>query len=255
MNISKIVLAFFCVCFFQLGTAQEDEFIRINGKVNDSHQQPLESVYVRNMTLNSFTITTKNGSFTLVVREGDTLRCNYIGMKDEVIGISAADVKNGYVLITMKDDVEQLSEVTVEKQTIDEVTLGLVKEKKKSLTKNERLLRAAGDFKAWHLIMIPFGGMPFDPVINAISGRTKRMKKYVAMDAEKTKVNELYEKYFVYATMDLKVPEDDVMLFMYFISDTNQADEILTSASPLDEFLLADAYQNFLESQTETDKK
>ncbi|WP_218157941.1 carboxypeptidase-like regulatory domain-containing protein [Pustulibacterium marinum] len=231
--------------------AQVPDSLRISGMVADEKSELLEGVYVRNMSQGTFTISTRKGKFTLMVREGDTLRFNFLGMKDLVYAIDKEDMQLQQLAIIMETDVEQLDEVEVEQQTITALSLGIIQKEVKPMTKNERLLAAAGDFRWYDVMLIPLGGMPFDPLLNAISGRTKMLKKRVQMDKENKNADALYERFYTFSTMTLGIESDDVMLFMYYLTTQGKDAEILKAEDSLAEFFLTEAYQEYKASLNE----
>lgn len=241
-----VVLAFWGGC--NLYGQQEGE-IRINGTVYGDSQQ-LEGVYVKNMSARTFTITTKSGNFTMLVMAGDTLRCIYLGMQDKVTYVTPAHLEKNYIRIDMEPATEQLGEVVVEQQTINEVSLGIVPHKMKEYTKSERAL-ASSEFKAIQLLGILYGGLPLDPIISAISGRTKRLKRNFELDNQKVSVDALYQRFYVFSTLTLKIPEDDVMMFMYYLVDNGKDADILKAENSVAEFYLTEAYVQYQQENTE----
>lgn len=239
----RIVIAFLFCCLTGLSYAQEKGEIRINGTVYGENK-PLEGVYVKNMSAGTFTITTHNGNFTLLVMAGDTLRCFYLGMQDKITYVSPIHMEKEFIRIDMEPATEELEEVVVEQQTIDEVTLGIVPHKMKEFTKEEREL-ASSEFNPMQLLGILAGGMPLDPIINAISGRNKRLKRNLELSKEKTNVDNLYERFFSFSTESLKIPQDDVMLFMYYLVENGKDGDILKAETGIAEFYLTDAYEEF----------
>ena len=78
------------------------------------------------------------------------------------------------------DQVNILDEVFIASNSeFNAVSLGILKKEIKPLTPYERQLYTAGDFKPVHLLSILTGSLNVDPIINAITGRTKRLKKYI----------------------------------------------------------------------------
>lgn len=239
----RFVLLFFMFFFSFVSSAQVEDSLRIAGNVA-ADDGPLEGVYVRNMTKDDYTLTTKYGNFTLVVSLGDTLRLTYMGMKDEVHAITADEIAKEFVQLTMEPDVEMLDEVAVEQNRISAVSLGIIPKEIKQLSKNERKLKAATDTKG--------GGL--DPIINAITGRTKKLKKRLAAAETNMNADSLYERFYVFCTTSLKIESDDVMPFMYYLVEQNKTEDLMKAETDLAEFLLTDAYinyQDYLKEQKE----
>ncbi len=232
----RFVLLFFMFFVSMVGNAQVQDSLRIAGNVA-ADDGPLEGVYVRNMTKGDYSITTKYGNFTLMVRVGDTLRLNYMGMKDELHTITEDEIAKEFVQLTMEPDVEMLDEVAVEQNRISAVSLGIIPKEIKQLSKNERKLQTATSMKG--------GGL--DPIINAISGRTKKLKKRLAAAETNMSADGLYERFYVFCTTSLKIESDSVMQFMYYLVEQNKAEDLMKAETDLAEFLLTDAYINYQE--------
>lgn len=247
MSVLKHIITIILTLFVTLvvkGQEEDETLVRISGNVT-SDREFLEGVYVRNMTLKTFVITTKKGNFSLVVRQGDTLRATYLGMKDLVHRVTQNEVDNKFIQLYMVENTETLEEVTVQEQKITAVSLGIIDHEIKPMTKSERAYAAGSKFKWFYPLLIPVGGMPFDPILNAISGRTRKIKQRLEIDKEKVVIDELYEKFYVFSTLELKVPEDDVLLFMNYLEAHGKANELLKAEGATSEFLLTAAYQEY----------
>jgi hypothetical protein len=110
----------------------------------------------------------------------------------------------------METFIRVLDEVKInEYKDINAVSLGIISSKTKHYTPAERKLHEATSGS---------GLVPLNPILNAITGRTKQLKKEVEVEKKETmlsKIQNLYEaEYFVET---LKIPKDFVKGFQYFI--------------------------------------
>lgn len=229
-----------------LGTAsyaQEEGMVRIAGKITDSIGKGLEDVQIKNITQRRFTVTNAKGEFYTGVKPGDTLQYSHIGFELLTTVITNENIRSHQLLLIMLPSTEQLAEVVVAKEKIDEVSVGIVPSKMRVFTKKERELRTASRLGSFEEIFM-HGAifLPLDPLINLISGRTKKIKQELKLDASQRNVKALNEKFFTYLTMSVKVPEDNVMEFMYYLVDTGKDERLLTMENSLAEMYITDAY-------------
>lgn len=81
------------------------------------------------------------------------------------------------------EQVNILEEVFIQsKSEFTALSLGIIQKEIKPPSPYERQLYTAGDFKPIHLLSLLGGSLQVDPIINAISGRTKRLKKYIQFE-------------------------------------------------------------------------
>lgn len=100
-----------------------------------------------------------------------------------------------------------LDEVEIKKSKYDAVSLRIIPKEIKPLSLYERRLYTAGDFKAIHLLSILGGGMAVDPIINKISGRTKRLKKYIQVEKNIKHFEYILDHYRDYMIENLAIDE------------------------------------------------
>lgn len=97
--------------------------------------------------------------------------------------------------------------------------MGIIQGERPIPTTNERRLQTAGDFKPVHLLGLLGGSLQLDPIINAISGRTKRLKKYVAIDKEIAAYDLMMEKYAQFLRERFEFTEDELKQFVNYLVD------------------------------------
>ncbi len=109
----------------------------------------------------------------------------------------------------------ELKEVVVnETSEINVVSLGIIPKKIEKLSMNERRLRTAGDFKLIHLLGILGGSLEIDPILNAINGRTKKLKRNIGIEKAQRNIAffEIHYKSYMEETMELSQQESALLI-------------------------------------------
>ncbi|CAM4071146.1 hypothetical protein [Gillisia limnaea] len=143
----------------------------------------LENVYLKNISTGRSSTTNNNGEFLLSAKAGDTLLFSHVAMNDHIKLVDSNDVMKSPLLISMTSRNNELEEVRVtDVSRINAVSLGIIPKEIKTLTLNERRLQTAGDFKWIHLLGLLGGNLQVDPILNAINGRTKELKRNILIE-------------------------------------------------------------------------
>ena len=211
-------LLFFLLLFPTLVFCQNDTII--SGKIV-SQSNNLEGIHVLNMSKKTGEITDARGYFKIKVRVKDTLQFSAVHLKAAQYVVKQSDLKAELIFIEMKALISELDEITLTKyKNINAVSLGIVPANQRTYTPAERKLYTAGSFDWYSPLLIPLGGMDVDGMINAISGRTKMLKKELVVEKKEmlqAKTSDYFErKYFIET---LKIPEDYVDGFLFYIVD------------------------------------
>ncbi|WP_180268620.1 hypothetical protein [Maribacter sp. 6B07] len=204
--------------FSQLGETK-----KLEGRVY-SDDGDVAATHVLNLTSQRATITDENGFFTVAVQLLDTLEFSAIQYKKKIVVVNTAILESKFISVGLEEALTELDEVTVTPYNLsgnllkdlptlelDPIvtasTLGLPNAYVKIPTKAERELSAA--------TANPI--MSFDPLINAITGRTKMLKKRVERNKlyDRTeRVRKFYED-SVYQEQ-LLIPIDKIDDFLYY---------------------------------------
>jgi len=149
----------------------------------------------------------------------------------------------------------ELKEVIVNKHPeINAVSLGISPKGIIHRTQIERRLYTAGDFKPIHLLGLLGGHLEVDPILNAISGRTKMIKKDIEVERKLrllATIDALY-KDANYFTQTLKIPTDYIKAFQYYcIEDKLFAETLKTKNKIKIEYLLVPLAAKFNKIFTE----
>ncbi|WP_168731221.1 carboxypeptidase-like regulatory domain-containing protein [Robertkochia marina] len=245
----KLYLSIWLCLIFVAANAQEDLF---KGRITDGHSN-LESAHILNLSKELQTISDANGAFEISADVSDTLVITFLGYSQLNFLVTEAQLSAESNLIELSKDGIPLEEVTVEGyRAMDAVALGLINKRPKKLTTNERKLKEAGDFKAVQLLGIVGGGVPIIPMLNKITGRTKRLKKRVAVENENLLKEYLHENYGSFCSKRLGLEGEQIDRFLYFAVINHDWDDLYPHAKEEQfEFRLIQAHQKYTASLLE----
>lgn len=209
---------------------------------------PLEKVIVKNISRNDYTLTDNNGIFHINSKIGDTLTISYLGMKPVTKIIGNNEIISSYGRIYMEENPIKLKEIIIDNNPkINAVSLGIIPNERKKLSPNERKLKTAGDFKPIHLLSILGGQLKIDPILNAINGRTKQLKKNIQVEKKEKMLNFLRLNYHNYIIENLKLSnEEEISQFYYYLIELESTEENINSNNDLKiKFFLSNALFEF----------
>ena len=216
------VLFFIVLVFlsFSIHGQSADILGRIDSKTN------IENIHVINKTAQIFTITDKAGHFTITAKLNDTLEFSSVQHKLKEVVISDEIISTKAVFVGLDEHINELDEVIVGKvlsgdllsdikntegnPPINFFDVGISGYTGKPATQSESRLAEATSGG---------GFIPLNPILNAISGRTKKLKLQVKLEEKdevlrglKTRLSEDF-----LASNPLK--DDLVADFFYFCAD------------------------------------
>ncbi len=224
---------FLLVTFSALG--QHGVSKQLKGKVYGKDKDVV-GVVVQNISSQRAVITDVDGNFSILIRQNDTLVFSAVQFKRKVIYVNDELFNTSFITVPLEEFVNQLKEVVVRpydlsgdlNQDLDDLqlekdvsaeALGLPNAHAKIITQSERKLQEASgmSIKGGGGIGGAGGALTLNPIINAITGRTKMLKNRVKVDktyARTQRVQGFYvDSLFV---MTLKIPAEKVDDFMYF---------------------------------------
>lgn len=210
---------------------------KIEGRVY-SKDGDVAATTVQNISTNRATITDVDGFFQIAANLNDTLVFSAVQFKRKEIIISREILQQRMLNVTLEDVLTELDEVVVTPYNLtgditkdiniiktDAVvtssTLGLPNAYVLPITKAERELFEATSSGR---------GIPLNPILNGISGRTKMLKKRVARNklySRTERVKEFYVDSLFQA--ELKIPEEKIDDLLYFCEVDNGFQTIVDS--------------------------
>lgn len=208
---SNLLFFFFCV---QSMFSQS----LLKGKII-SELGVLDGVFVANLTTKASAVSSNGGLFTIEARSGDHIAISSKRIEGVEIILNPNSFKTDVLTIRVKNKINELDEIEV--KSISTKSLGIVPKNIKEYTPAERKLKTAGDFRWYSPILIPFGGMDVDGLLNKISGRTAMLKKELKLEKFETnydKLNALFPEQDFF-TQTLYIPADSISGFLVFASE------------------------------------
>ncbi|KOS06552.1 hypothetical protein AM493_11280 [Flavobacterium akiainvivens] len=178
MNVKKLLLLLFALLPL-IAVAQRDT---LHGRVMVAGENA-SGVYVINKNTGAEVKSAAGGVFKLPAKAGDRL----VVYSDRVEVREFVTGKDWFANMPYTLEVQpqgyELEEVVIN-QSLSAEALGIVpKGQKRNTVAERRLYTATGDRPLWqYAIGLLAGSMPLDPFINAVTGKTKKLKKELATE-------------------------------------------------------------------------
>lgn len=199
--------------------------------------EDLEGIHIINKTSQRFTISETDGSFIIPAKLNDTIQISGIKYLTEeiVIGKTVIDTKNLTVFLTVK--INTLDEVIVgkiltgdlkmdignsdAKRDLDFYDVGIPGYTGKRMTQNEQRLYEADHGKFVNFYGL-YGTVNFHKLLNAISGRTKRLKNIVRLESQDVCMNRIIADYSESLLGEIQITDELKAEFFYFASEDSE---------------------------------
>lgn len=193
--------------------SQNDSIIK--GKIivetNDN-----DGITIVNISNKTNTISGNGGYFKIKAKVNDTIMFSAIHLVGKKHVITKKDFGKDLLFIKLEIYTRHIKEIMV--TNADDITaesLGLVPKGQKKYTPAERRLRTAGDFDGQFGLNTAFS---IDPLLNAISGRTKQLKAELEVERKQflqSKINANFDTEFI--VNQLHIPEEYVEGYVFYI--------------------------------------
>lgn len=222
MKNNSTFLIFLAFLFSQFILGQTLYRKKVNGKIMvDS--LPVVAANIVNQSSKEATVSDMQGAFVIDVREGDVLLFSAVNVMAREVIVDKSVIAQSNMTIVMEYVNIQLNEVVIQEASrLSAESIGIIPYGQKRYTQAERHLQTAGDFKPIMLLGLLAGSMPFDPVINKISGRTKRLKKLVVLERKIAVIDKLDEFFNDdFYSSKLKIPHDYIGGFKFYVIENN----------------------------------
>lgn len=209
--------------------SQEMARVQLKGKLI-ADVTILEGIYVINKVTAQASVSDKNGNFSILAKVGDTLIFSERQYEEVKIVLIQGHFDQETLIVKMTPVVNRLREVIV-KNGINAVSMGIIPKGQKSYTPAERRLNTATNLNASANAGSMMGGsISADPLLNWFSGRTKMLKKEVAVEKKETNLRQLEHMYTIDFFVDkLKIPSEYVKGFEYYVVENEYFVSILKS--------------------------
>ncbi|MEC3905487.1 hypothetical protein VOI54_00500 [Tamlana sp. 2201CG12-4] len=215
--------------------------IELFGKIDSSIDN--ENIHVINKTAQVFTISNKNGEFQISVKLNDTLSFSSIQHLPKDIIISKDIILRKTILVELKEQVNELDQVVVGKLLTGDLMLdvqntegdapvnfydvGIPGYTGKIATQSERRL---------HEATTGGGIVPLNPIINAISGRTKKLKSQIRLEKKDNLIKRIKARLSEDFFETNPLADELKMDFLYFCMDDKNFIERCSGKSDIEIF-------------------
>jgi len=195
----------------------------------------IENIHVINITAQVFTITDKKGLFTITAKLNDTLKFSSVQHKLREVIISNEIISNKVIFVKLTEQINELDEVFVGKvltgdllsdikntegePPINFYDVGITGYTGKPATQSERRLSEAGEFKPKMLLGLLGGGLPLNPILNGLSGRTNMLKNRVEIEEKEMLLQVIKSRLSKDFFVSNPLKEVLKMDFFYFCAD------------------------------------
>jgi len=234
MHRKLLCIFFFASLFSQI---QAQDVFELTGTLTHN-KLSVADVHVINKTFDKYTITDENGRFELMARIGDTIVFSSIQFNLKNVVLESKQSIN----ITLVERVNELDEVVLYnklsgdpamdmknsevKKQINFYDIGIPGYTGRKLTQPERKLFEATS-----------GGgiLPLNPILNAITGRTKMLKERVKLQKKFASIDAMEERYQQLFIDVYKLPQEKAHNFFDFCSDDVKFMSIANGSASLDQ--------------------
>jgi hypothetical protein len=217
----KYLLILFFVTFSQSLVSQS---VEIEGKIKT--KVDFENIHVINKTEKIFTITNQFGDFKIKAKINDTIVFSSIQTQIKSIVIDEELFAKKKIEVTLEEQINQLDEVVVGtiltgnllsdinnikgEPPINFFDVGIPGYTGKPATQSERRLNEA---------TTGAGIIPLNPIINAITGRTKMLKERIKLEEKDELLFSIKARLSKDFLMSNPIKDDLIMDFFYFCAD------------------------------------
>ncbi len=226
---------------------QNKPYKTLKGKVQHATYDVV-GVVVQNSTTQQSVITNKNGYFSIPVQLRDTLVFTAIHFKQKTLPVDKMLYDTTLVTVFLEEFVNELNEVVVQPYNlsgdltqdlknmtltpkINATTLALPNATVKIISQSERKLQEASGMR---ITAGAGAAVALNPLINAITGRTRRLKKHLTLEQTYARTQQIQHFYTdTLLITALKIPEAYLEDFMYFCEVDRQFQILATSHDKL----------------------
>ncbi len=194
-------------------------------------------VHVINHSKNRVTITNRKGEFQLEAQVNDTISFSLIGYGTRKLIVTDNIAKGDEMYIQLEESAIDLEEVIVKpfyltgslkedlidlEKEISASNLNLPNADVKIKTQSERKFYTATD---WDFSLT---SIKLDPIINAITGRTKMLKNRIRLENERAKYDKIYQNIDSSILIEsFNIPRENLYEFYYFCEADSKFDSII----------------------------
>ncbi|OGS80947.1 MAG: hypothetical protein A3G95_01210 [Flavobacteria bacterium RIFCSPLOWO2_12_FULL_31_7] len=197
----------------QVVVSQNDSILK--GKIivetNDN-----EGITIVNISNKTNTISGSGGYFKIKAKANDTIMFSAIHLVGKKHIVTKRDFGKDLLFIKLEIYTRHIKEIMVTNaDDINAESLGLVPKGQKKYTPAERRVKTAGD---WSGTGIDGALLSLDPLLNAISGRTKQLKAELEVERKEFLQSKIYANFDSEFIMNqLHIPEEYIEGYVFYI--------------------------------------
>ncbi len=197
----------------------------ISGKII-SENNPVAGIEIINLVNDQNAVSGVDGAFSILAKADDLLVFASKTYRYKRKIISEDEILSGKIVIELESKPIEIEEVVIFNLQLDPVEMGILSKPAKRYTPAERRLKTASEanlFLGPGIIL-----MPTDFIINAISGRTKMLKKELEVERKELALvflENLFDEEYIITS--LQIPEEHVGEFKYFAVEQDDFGKIL----------------------------
>jgi len=216
------------------------------------------NIFVINKSTGAEAKSGTQGLFKIAAKNGDRLTVYSDKTVVKEFYISTESFKNPPYELAVLPQSYEIEEVVVS-QIISPEALGLPKKQLKRTVAERRVYTAAGDKPLWVYALGLLGGsMPVDPFINAITGRTKMLKKELEAERRQTDIAAIDGVFTAEEMLTmLHIPAEKVQAFLFYAVEDSAIREVIKEGNNertrLELFILAQKYLTLQEQEDAAD--
>lgn len=214
--------------------------ILLEGSIHSDVDIELEGLNIQNLTSGTNTITNAQGKFQIYAALSETLSISAIHIQTILIIVEEENILTSSISINLLEKLNELEVVNLRrtsllgflssdanliptKQEISTSSIGLPNANVPRLTRTQRSIYTATTSS---------GGIPFDPLINLISGRTKMLKNRLKRENRENLTLKLLEKFpETYFINSLEIEQGEIYSFIFFCEDDSKYDTVMTKST------------------------
>lgn len=215
----------------------------------------INNAHIINLNTGQGTLSNNNGEFRIFAQPKDSIKISFLGYETKIWVITLDHFGIQKNKITLIKTPIELDEVKLRKNNFlgyieTDVNDVKIKEEVSAESLNlpyagSRILTVAE--RRLHTATTSSGGIPIDPLLNWISGRTKKLKKLKVIEDKEKRILRLFNNYKLYINQELKILNEDTYLFVSYCEE----DKDFNSLFFKDQISMA----HFLQDKSEKFKK
>lgn len=211
---------------------------------------PAQNIFIINKNTGTEVKSASDGVFTIPAKIGDRITAYSNTAQVREFAITANSFSQNPYTIEIDPIGTDLDEVVVTGITSE--SLGLVPKNQKKNTQMERKLYTTGEFKPSMLLGLLGGSMPLDPLINAINGRTQRVRKELQIERQQLMAEQINNLFTDDELVSFGLPAQTARGFIFYIvEDIRLADSVKAGNTEMVRLLLVELADKYTKLQAE----